>query len=101
MLVHDSMSFPKLSDDYFRAEYDQELLVKVTPKQIRTTNEVAQMDFFKRKCHLPHERVLKYFTYYTVSNCQLECLANATIRDCDCVLFYLPSKYQIFIYSRL
>lgn len=35
---------------------------------------------------------LKYFKYYTVSNCENECIANLTFNECQCTRYYMPSK---------
>lgn len=90
------MSIPRILNNHFKIDYDQELLVEVTPKHIRTTEQVLQMDINKRECYLPDENFLKYFKFYTVSNCQLECLTNLTLKNCGCVLFYMPSRYLIY-----
>ncbi|CAH1396707.1 unnamed protein product [Nezara viridula] len=36
------------------------------------------------------EKVLKYFKFYTKTNCENECLINRTIDVCKCVDFYMP-----------
>ncbi|GLG96270.1 Sodium channel protein Nach [Gryllus bimaculatus] len=46
----------------------------------------------RRKCLFPGERRLQFFQYYTQSNCELECLANTTFRECKCVDFYMPQN---------
>ncbi|GLH16381.1 Pickpocket protein 28 [Gryllus bimaculatus] len=43
-----------------------------------------------RLCFFPGERALRFFKHYTLANCELECLANATLRACGCVEFYMP-----------
>lgn len=93
VLLHNSMNVPMVAENYFRVDYDKMLMVAVTPKHVKISKEVAQMDVNKRECFLLHEKFLKYFHYYTVSNCNLECLTNATLKKCGCVSYYMPSKY--------
>lgn len=45
---------------------------------------------FRRQCYLKDEKYLQHFQIYTQSNCELECLTNLTLKDCGCVLFYMP-----------
>lgn len=96
------MSLPRLLNNYLRVDCDKKIMVSVTPKQIKMTEAVINMDFDKRECYLPYERELKYFNFYTVSNCLLECLTNITLKSCGCVLYYMPSKehiHNIILYS--
>lgn len=37
---------------------------------------------------------LKYYNYYTASNCLDECVANLTYNECLCVRFYMPSQWR-------
>jgi hypothetical protein len=51
--------------------------------------------FFRRQCYFSRERELKFFKIYTKANCELECLANLTLRYCNCSLFYTPSEFTV------
>lgn len=46
-----------------------------------------------RQCFFDSERRLRFFKYYSLSNCETECLSNFTKQQCDCVKFSMPSKY--------
>lgn len=39
---------------------------------------------------MENEKKLKFFSYYTRSSCEKECLANSTLHQCGCVQFYMP-----------
>lgn len=54
-------------------------------------DEVRKMSIAKRNCFLENERKLKYFTIYTKSNCEQECLSLMIAKKCRCVPFYLIS----------
>ncbi|VVC29438.1 Epithelial sodium channel, partial [Cinara cedri] len=43
-----------------------------------------------RHCYYQHERTLKFFKMYTISNCDIECKANHSLKMCGCVAFYHP-----------
>lgn len=49
--------------------------------------------FFRRNCYLTKERSLKFFTHYTRSSCEVECMSMITLRECGCVQFFMP-RYQ-------
>lgn len=93
-MLHGSNDIPTLTEDYLRVGYNKMLNVAVTPKQIKTSKEVAEMAFDERECYLLHEKTLKYFNFYSVSNCELECLTNITLLHCNCVLPHMPSKWR-------
>lgn len=48
-----------------------------------------------RHCYYQHERKLKFFKIYTITNCDVECRANNTLRMCGCVAYYHPSEYCV------
>lgn len=51
----------------------------------------------ERGCYFPDERPLKFFQRYSQSNCELECLTNATSSnpDFNCASFWMPRSNDI------
>ena len=47
---------------------------------------------FRRNCYFKNERYLRFFKIYTRNNCEMECWANLTLKNCGCVWFYMPSN---------
>lgn len=45
---------------------------------------------FRRNCYYNSERFLSLFKVYSETNCFVECVANYTIQNCDCVTFSTP-----------
>jgi Amiloride-sensitive sodium channel len=43
-----------------------------------------------RKCYFEGEKPLKFFKFYTKSNCELECKTEAKFQNCGCVLHSMP-----------
>lgn len=80
-------------EEFFLIGSNQTLLVPIEGSITLTSRRVNDYEPEKRDCFFSDERYLRYFTYYTAKNCQLECLTNATLRKCGCVSFYMPSKY--------
>lgn len=91
--LHYPCRMPMTKEEYFFLGADQTLLVPIEASVTATSERVKNYDPHKRDCYFGSERTLKYFTYYTQRNCDLECLTNATLNKCDCVSFYMPSKY--------
>lgn len=46
--------------------------------------------YYRRQCFFNSERYLRFFKHYTQHNCELECLANYTMKTCGCVKFSMP-----------
>ncbi len=44
----------------------------------------------RRQCYFADEKQLQFFSDYTKSNCDFECLTNFTLQRCDCVRFSMP-----------
>ncbi|RZB38940.1 ASC domain containing protein [Asbolus verrucosus] len=94
VVLHSAVRIPKLKQEYFRLPLDQAVVVAVQPVMITTSEEVKSFDPEKRDCYFPSEISLKYFKSYSQQNCQLECITNATLHECDCVDIFMPSTYK-------
>lgn len=65
-------------------------LLTISAKTYSTAPSLARFPPSKRKCYFSNERQLKFFKSYTKAQCELECLANFTLRECGCVRFSMP-----------
>ncbi|KAG8243350.1 hypothetical protein J6590_046398 [Homalodisca vitripennis] len=70
-------------------------LMAIEPKVMDTSEGLRFYSPYKRHCFFPSERRLTYFSTYTQSNCELECLTNFTLRSCNCVEFYMPILFYL------
>ncbi|GLH05324.1 Pickpocket protein 11 [Gryllus bimaculatus] len=90
--LHSPAEFPRMSQQYFRAQLEQDVVVAVAPQVMRTSPELRSYLPHQRQCFLAGERRLRFFRVYSQQNCALECLANATRRACGCAPFYMPRE---------
>lgn len=90
--MHSPSDIPKGRTQYVRAPTDQEVVISLTPKYIKTQEELREYSIDDRECFFQNERKLKYFKSYTQENCNLECVANYTFKLCGCAVFHMPSE---------
>lgn len=64
----------------------------VAPNLISTSSTLRRHTPMVRQCFFNAERQLKYYQYYSLHNCEAECLTNYTLIECGCVHFAMPSK---------
>ncbi|XP_039301506.1 pickpocket protein 28-like [Nilaparvata lugens] len=52
-----------------------------------------------KQCYNTTEKTLEFFQYYTRNNCLMECSTKRALRECGCVLFYMPHNESTYICS--
>lgn len=87
---------PRVSQNYFRAPLDQEVVVAIEPDMMTTSEGLRDYDSYYRQCYFANERQLKYFKIYTQRNCEVECLTNYTLKRCGCVSYHMPRESVLF-----
>lgn len=87
VMLHTPDEVPRLSNGFFVANLGREISVKVKPKVILTEDTLRGYEPKRRTCYYNNERSLKFSKFYTQSNCELECLADFTLKRCGCVGF--------------
>lgn len=90
--LHNPDELPQVSKHFVRVPLDQEVLVSVQPQMITTSDGLRNYNPIRRGCYFESERTLKFFKSYSQRNCELECVAEATLRKCGCVKFSMPSN---------
>ncbi|XP_045479399.1 pickpocket protein 28-like [Harmonia axyridis] len=88
--IHLPSTIPRPNQVSFTAGFDEVSSVAIKVDMTTTTKEVKNYSPAKRKCYFREERKLKYFKFYSQSNCDMECWTNYTIQECGCVHFYMP-----------
>jgi amiloride-sensitive sodium channel len=73
---------------YVQTAKANSLVMKAT--QLRTSEDLRRYDVKQRRCYLDGEKNLQFFSSYTKSHCDLECMTNYTLKSCGCVRFYMP-----------
>lgn len=82
----------KRSRQHFRISTLEQATVLIKPKMVKTSKDLQTYPPEERQCYYSTERPLRYYKYYAGFNCENECLANFTLRECGCVKFSMPSK---------
>lgn len=66
-------------------------------KYMRISADIKKLDksiynfsLQQRGCYLRRERQLRFFKSYTKFNCENECMANFTLKQCGCVKYSMP-----------
>ncbi|XP_017770397.1 PREDICTED: pickpocket protein 28-like [Nicrophorus vespilloides] len=90
ILLHHPAEVPRVSQQYFRVPLNQAVVAGIKPEVMTTSSELQSYPPEKRQCYFPNERNLRFFKIYTQQNCEVECLANFTLRLCKCVDFHMP-----------
>ncbi|KAF5270642.1 hypothetical protein FQA39_LY01380 [Lamprigera yunnana] len=92
VLLHHPADVPRVSQQYFRAPLNQEIVVAIKPDMMTTSDGLKDYHPHRRQCYFPSERQLKFYKVYTQQNCEIECLTNFTLHRCGCVSHYMPHK---------
>ncbi|KAG5875019.1 hypothetical protein JTB14_033034 [Gonioctena quinquepunctata] len=92
VLLHAPFEIPLVKKQYFQVPFDRAVIAVVQPRLMTTSDAVKKYSPHKRECYFTTEKKLKYFKYYSPSNCKLECLTNYTAKNCGCVNFYMPRE---------
>lgn len=71
-------SYRKVETYDFFFGYD--FTVLISPKVIKTDDDLRKFSPEKRECYFNGEKELKYFKVYTRRNCELECATEFTLR---------------------
>ncbi|KAJ9599443.1 hypothetical protein L9F63_010058, partial [Diploptera punctata] len=90
VLLHNPAEMPRVREQYLRVPLNQELVVRMIPSMMTTSEGLREYSPHRRQCYFPSERQLRFFKVYTQSNCALECLTNFTMHLCNCVAFHMP-----------
>ena len=100
VVLHTPGEIPQVSKQFFRIQLSQEVLVSVKPNLVTTLEGLKEYPPEKRDCFFNDEKTLKFFKVYAQRNCELECLANFTLKACGCVKFSMPRDNKTSICSQ-
>ena len=89
VLLHESEEFADVSQRGFVIGPGSETFVSVRATSMHSTDRVAsKVSFEQRRCHVPGERQLKYFSHYSQTACVVECATNRMLELCHCRPFF-------------
>jgi acid-sensing ion channel, other len=86
---------PQISKHYYSVPYQQVVQISISPNMIVSEVELRDLPIEKRQCYFNDERYLRFFRYYTQNNCEVECVANLTVKECGCQRFHMPGIYEL------
>lgn len=86
-----------LSRRIIRVSPLEQATISIFPKMIFSSKRVSKYTPVERQCYKNSERQLRFFKIYGQHNCEMECLANFTKRECGCVKFSMPSMTFILL----
>ncbi|XP_063918404.1 pickpocket protein 28-like [Zophobas morio] len=92
LILHHPAEFPTLAPSYIPISVDSTHNIWIKPELTITSQKLESYEPSKRSCVYSHERRLKFFKIYTKHNCKLECIANSTLEQCNCIPYYLPHE---------
>ncbi|KAG5680506.1 hypothetical protein PVAND_010013 [Polypedilum vanderplanki] len=75
--------------------FHEKTYVSLTATVYKTHKDLQKLEPDARGCYFEGERKLKYFKSYTKNNCNLECIANFTLKNCGCLKFSMPRDKDI------
>nr|XP_015839363.1 PREDICTED: pickpocket protein 28-like isoform X2 [Tribolium castaneum] len=92
----------ELPSKYVKIDNEKIYKFEIKPEATITDSSLKNYEPHRRKCFYSDERRLKFFKIYTKQNCDIECLANFTLKSCGCVPYYMPFEKSTPIcgYSR-
>lgn len=86
---------PKVSDYGIFLSPGFETRIAIDPLVREATESLRSIPVKKRQCYFTNERQLQYYRTYTQGNCLLECQSKYTLKNCNCVPYYLPKNKTI------
>jgi acid-sensing ion channel, other len=91
--MHLPNEVPQISKHFILLPYNQHVRIFINPKMTVTDPDLRDLPIVKRQCYFSDERYLRFYRYYTQNNCEHECEANVTLKNCGCFVFYMPSEF--------
>ncbi|XP_058456339.1 pickpocket protein 28-like [Malaya genurostris] len=90
VILHASNEYPQVLKNFILVTLARDIKIAVRPLIVRTDESLRSYGSERRQCYFIWERQLKFFRTYSRGNCELECLANFTLKICGCVKFSMP-----------
>ncbi|XP_063918109.1 pickpocket protein 28-like [Zophobas morio] len=100
IIIHHPAEFPTSSTSSIYIGSIDSYFVWIKPEITLTSKDLKSLSFRRRKCYYSNERRLRFFKFYTMEYCKLECLTNYTLKLCGCVPYYFPHNRTTKICGR-
>ncbi|XP_022201945.2 pickpocket protein 28-like [Nilaparvata lugens] len=101
--IHNPWDVPSPFMRWHRFQPSKDSRILIEPELI-IKYPVNENDFlykvpYAKQCYNTTEKTLDFFQYYTRQNCLMECSTKRALRECGCVLFYMPHNESTYICS--
>lgn len=93
IFLHNTDEFPSKASSILYLQYHFNTKLKIIPEITLIDESLRSINFRKRNCYFPGEKLLKYFKTYTKNNCEQENLSLILRKACGCVPFYLIREF--------
>ncbi|XP_026482412.1 sodium channel protein Nach-like [Ctenocephalides felis] len=90
VMIHDPGVYPEMSVNSVIVQPNQDVIVKVEPMVVESTNNVRSLPPKQRQCSFNDEHPLKLTSGYNFENCVTECRMYKMNELCGCVPFTYP-----------
>lgn len=74
--LHTPDETPRTASHFYRAPFNTETSIAITPRVISTSENLRSYKPAKRQCFFPGEKRLEFFKSYTQENCKSECVTG-------------------------
>lgn len=88
--IHLPNEMPTEYHKFIPIAYGSKTSIVLTGKSYRTDENLRSYPPKVRNCYFDGERKLQFFKSYSKAQCQFECVANSTLKYCNCVPFWYP-----------
>ncbi|EDW28471.1 GL19208 [Drosophila persimilis] len=92
VLIHESQSVPDAATMRMMIPSDSETHLMVRAFSTRFTANLAGLPIEDRRCFLPDEHRLWFYSAYSLSNCLSECRSKKIFQSCGCVPPHAPGE---------
>ena len=92
VIINNALKPFKVNSGAIKVRYGFSTLIKVTPFEAKSQEDLRFLDINLRKCRFPdeHEDILKIYKQYTQAACQFECFMNYSRNLCRCTPWDFP-----------
>ncbi|RZF31943.1 hypothetical protein LSTR_LSTR011540, partial [Laodelphax striatellus] len=90
--IHNPAEPPTPYQTVSYAETDSTTIFKISPQLTSTSENLRLWTPEARGCYYSHERKLKFYSTYTIHNCDIECEAEMIYNECNCSVNFLSHR---------
>ncbi|XP_022220163.2 pickpocket protein 11 isoform X1 [Drosophila obscura] len=92
VLIHESQTVTNAATMRILIPSGSETHLMVRPFSTKFTSNLARLPIQQRRCFLPDERRLWFYSTYSLSNCLSECRSKRILDSCGCVPPHAPGE---------